>query len=67
VVLFVAVDEQYSSRGSNAGRMLLLAILDELKSIARRVRGIATLRVYLGRRDPTRINIDRLARARKSG
>jgi hypothetical protein len=59
VVLFVAVDEQYESRGRNAGSMLLVKMLRELEGIARRVRGIAQLRVFLGRREPTRMVVRR--------
>ncbi|HWB80915.1 MAG TPA: hypothetical protein VG755_38395 [Nannocystaceae bacterium] len=67
VVLYVAVDEAYESRGSNAGRMLLVKMLRELETIARRVRGIAQLRVFLGRREPTRMAVRRLPAPGKSG
>jgi hypothetical protein len=42
-------------------------MLRELETIARRVRGIAQLRVFLGRREPTRMAVRRLAAPGKSG
>jgi len=67
VVLFVAIDEDYESQGKSAGRMLLVKMLRELEGIARRVRGIAQLRVFLGRREPTKMAVRRLATTAKSG
>jgi hypothetical protein len=67
VVLFVAVDEQHASGGSNGRRMLLVKMLRELQHIARRVRGIVALQVFLGRAEPTRIAIARLGGAGQSG
>jgi len=54
VVLFVAVHEDHAMRG---GRGLLLEIVAELKRIAGCVRGIDTLVLFVGRRDPTRIRL----------
>ncbi len=59
VVLFVAVDEAFSSQGEHAGVGLLRLIMAELQGVARRVRGIGTVAVYLGRTTPTRIAVKR--------
>lgn len=59
LVLFVAVHEDYSSRGVRAGDMLLVQIVRELKSIARRVRGVSSLVLYVGREKPTHIVLRR--------
>lgn len=59
LVLFVAVDGQYSSRGERRGRMLLVRMIAELKCLASRIRGISAMLVYLGRPTPTRITIVR--------
>ncbi|MEM6993418.1 MAG: hypothetical protein AAF721_23090 [Myxococcota bacterium] len=59
VVLFVAVDGEYASRGPRSHTMLLSKMVGELKRLATRVRGIAALEVYLGRPTPTRIAIRR--------
>lgn len=57
VALFVAVHEAYAIAGERGERNLTLRILDELKAIGRRVKGIATLQVYLGRRTPARLAV----------
>lgn len=59
VVLFVAVDESYSSRGEYAEVGLLRRLIAELQAAARRVRGIAAVTVYFGRATPTRIVVRR--------
>lgn len=59
VVLFVAVHEEFSSRGARAGRKVLLHMTNEVKAIARRVKGVDSLLVYLGRTTPTRIRVSR--------
>jgi hypothetical protein len=61
VVLFLAVHEHYSSRGPQARHRLLLRMTSELKLIARRVRGISALVLFVGRSTPTRIAIPRAA------
>lgn len=57
VVLFVAVHEEYCSRGPKAKHRVLMHMTNEVKSIARRVKGVSSLLVYLGRRTPTRIRV----------
>ncbi len=59
VVLFVAVDGQYTSRGNKGHRMVFVRMINELKALALRVRGIASLLVYMGRPKPTRIRLQR--------
>lgn len=59
VVLFVAVDEAYSSRGERADLGLLRRLIAEIEGAARRVRGISTVAVYFGRTTPTRITVRR--------
>lgn len=48
VGLYVAVHEDYSSRGRHSDAKLMLKMLKELESIARRVRGVKTLRLHMG-------------------
>lgn len=57
VVLFVAVHEEFCSRGPGANRKVLLHMTNEVKAIARRVKGVDSLLVYLGRRTPTRVRV----------
>ncbi len=57
LVLFVAVHESYSHRGERGESMLLVQIVKELRRIAKRVRGIDTLVLYVGRPEPTRIRV----------
>lgn len=59
VVLFLAVHEDYASRGPRADRRLLMRMTGELRSIARRVRGIGWVVLFVGRSAPTRIAIAR--------
>ncbi|MBC8072240.1 MAG: hypothetical protein IAG13_28220 [Deltaproteobacteria bacterium] len=63
MALFVAIDEEHTSGGSKGGRMLLVKMLRELQCIARRVRGVVALEVFLGRPEPTRITVARLGAA----
>jgi hypothetical protein len=57
VVLFVAVHEHYSSRGPKADRRLLMRMTHELKAIARRVKGVGSLVLFVGRSTPTRVAV----------
>jgi hypothetical protein len=59
VVLFLAVHEHYASRGPKADQRLLMRMTAELRGIARRVKGIASLVLFVGRATPTRIAIAR--------
>ena len=59
VVLFLAVHEHYASRGPKADRRLLLRMTAELRGIARRVKGITSVVLFVGRSTPTRISIAR--------
>jgi hypothetical protein len=46
VVLFVAVREDFTSRGPRAEEALFFHIIDQIKSVARRVRGIRSIKVF---------------------
>lgn len=59
VVLFVAVDSEFSGRGVRGHGMVLVRMIGEVKAIARRVRGISRVLVYMGRATPTCITIRR--------
>jgi len=59
VVLFVAVHEDFTARGPLADRRLLMRITDELRAIARRVRGVRSLVMFMGRPAPLRLSVDR--------
>lgn len=60
VVLYVAVHEDFSSRGPRADRKLLIHMTKEIRAIARRVKGVDSLLVYLGRSTtPTRVRVGR--------
>ncbi len=59
VVLFLAVHEHYSSRGPNADQRLVMRISHQLQAIARRVRGVSSLVLFIGRPAPTRITVKR--------
>lgn len=61
VVLFLAVHEHYASRGPKADQRLLMRMTGELRALAQRVRGIASLVLFVGRSTPTRIAIAREA------
>lgn len=63
VILFVAVHEEFSSRGARAGLRVLLQMTNEIKAIARRVKGVDSLLVYLGRTTPTRVRVGRPSRS----
>ncbi|MBX7079823.1 MAG: hypothetical protein K1X88_11585 [Nannocystaceae bacterium] len=57
IALFVAVHEEWSARGSRGDAMIAVKLVDELKAIARRVRGVSAVEVYLGRRTPARLRV----------
>ncbi len=59
VVLFVAVDGQYASRGAKGNRQVFSRMIGAVKSNALRVRGINAVLVYMGRSTPTRIKLRR--------
>lgn len=61
VVLFLAVHEDYASRGPRADQRLLLRMTGELRAIGRRVKGIASLVMFVGRSQPLRIAIPRVS------
>ena len=46
VVLFVAVREDFTSRGPRAEEALYFRIIDQVKGVARRVRGIRSIQVF---------------------
>jgi hypothetical protein len=58
-VLFLAVHEQYAADGAFADAGLVHVLLDALQAIARRVKGITTVSLHLGRPQPLRISVRR--------
>lgn len=46
-VLLLAVHEDYARGGARAGAMLFARLVDELLCVARRIKGIATVRLFL--------------------
>ncbi len=52
IALYMAVHEDFSAMGPHAGEHLMLKMLKELEGIARRVRGVDTLKLYLGAQTP---------------
>lgn len=61
LVLYLAVHEHYAARGPRADERLLLRMTDELRAIGRRVKGISSLVLFVGRGRPARITIARSA------
>lgn len=59
VALYMAVHEDFSSTGKFAGEKLMIRMLKELESIARRVRGVEVLELYLGGDTPVAKKIRR--------
>lgn len=57
VVLFVAVHEEFCSRGPKAHLRVLMNMTNQVKAIARRVKGVDSLLVYLGRKTPMRVRV----------
>jgi hypothetical protein len=54
VALYMAVHEDYSATGKRARDKLMIKLLKELESIARRVRGVDALHLYLGGENPVK-------------
>ena len=52
VALYMAVHEDFSATGKFAGEKLMIKMLKELENIARRVRGVEQLKLYLGGETP---------------
>ena len=46
-VLFLAVHEDYAHGGVKAAENLFFSILNEVRGIARRIKGISSLKLYL--------------------
>lgn len=59
VALYMAVHEDFSATGPNADEKLMIKMLKELEGIARRVRGVDMLRLYLGAQTPVAKRIRR--------
>lgn len=59
VALYMAVHEDFSATGKYAGEKLMIKMLKELQSIARRVRGVDALHLYLGGETPIKKTIRR--------
>jgi hypothetical protein len=59
VALYMAVHEDFSATGKYAGDKLMIKMLKELQSIARRVRGVDALYLYLGGETPIKKTIRR--------
>jgi len=57
VVVYVALDEAYAARGMNAQRLLFLRIVDELRSVARRIKGVGSLTLFCGGGTARRIRV----------
>jgi len=47
VILFVAVREDFSSLGTKARELLFFRIVDEVRSVGRRIRGISSITMFL--------------------
>jgi len=62
IVLFVAVREDYSARGDKAHRMLFFRIMDEVRKVASRVKGIVSITLFLRELAPTRVSVRALQR-----
>jgi len=59
IALYMAVHEDFSATGPHAGENLMIKMLKELEGIARRVRGVDTLKLYLGAQTPVAKKIRR--------
>jgi hypothetical protein len=59
VALYMAVHEDFSATGKYAGEKLMIKMLKELEGIARRVRGVEVLKLYLGGQTPIEKKIRR--------
>lgn len=52
IALYMAVHEDFSATGPRSDAKLMIKMLKELEGIARRVRGVDTLKLYLGAPKP---------------
>lgn len=52
IALYMAVHEDFSTAGPHGDENLMIKMLKELEGIARRVRGVDTLKLYLGAQTP---------------
>jgi len=52
IALYMAVHEDFSAAGPRADAKLMIKMLKELEGIARRVRGVDVLKLYLGGQTP---------------
>ena len=59
VALYMAVHEDFSATGKHGDEKLMIKMLKELEGIARRVRGVDTLKLYLGAESPVAKKIRR--------
>ncbi len=59
VVLFVVVHEAFCRDGPRASERLLQRMVTELQAIARRVKGVERLVLYLGRKTPVSMRVRR--------
>ena len=59
VVLFVAVHEDYAASGTESKRGLMVKFVSELRRIAKRVRGIDALQMYVGGDKPSTLRVRR--------
>lgn len=55
VMLFVAVHEDFTARGPMSGHGLMLRMTEGLRAIGRRVKGVRSLVMFLGRPTPVRL------------
>ncbi len=54
VALYMAVHEDYSAGGLHGSERLMLKMLKEIEGIARRVRGVSAVHLYLGGQTPVK-------------
>ena len=59
IVRLTAIHEDYSAGGVFARHRVLVQLIAEIKRIARSVRGIERVVVYVGRRTPARLSVRR--------
>jgi hypothetical protein len=59
VALYLAVHEDFCSHGPRAGEKLLLRMVGQLEAIARRVKGLEGLRLYLRRATAVQLPVRR--------
>lgn len=56
-ILFVAVREDYSIGGARARELLFFRIVDEVRNVGRRIRGISSITMFLRGDAPARIPV----------